>query len=415
MSNKPKSPRKLTEEFLQSVVDQYFKCGEIKVKAADSFGVSQSTFYHWLKRAEQAGMTPSEQPVDKVQEELFALRDLVNALQAELRTTKRDNLSASVVRETIFELKNEPPPQPQWLAKPPRRKPSRIVPSVLWSDWHWGEVVRPEEVNGVNEFNLTIAHQRAKLLTEKVIDICFNHVVDPDYPGIVVNLGGDMISGVIHEELTTTNELPVMPTIRDLVGVLKTALLALADRFGLVFVPCVVGNHGRLSVKPKMKQRVHENFDWLVYTWLEAMLEDDKRIQFRIPDGADCHYTVYQHRYMLTHGDALGVSGGDGIIGSLGPIMRGDFKTRRQAGELGRGYDTLIMGHWHQYLPLVPRLIVNGSLKGFDEFAHLRLRAAPEKPQQALWFTSPDYGITSAWPVFLDAQAKSDITLDRCS
>ena len=39
-----------------------------------------------------------------------------------------------------------------------------------------------------------------------------------DYPGIVVLLRGDMISGNIHEELQATNQLNTMPTVLLLLG-----------------------------------------------------------------------------------------------------------------------------------------------------------------------------------------------------
>jgi hypothetical protein len=38
----------------------------------------------------------------------------------------------------------------------------------------------------------------------------------------------------------------------------------------------------------------------------------------------DVHYRVYGVRFLLNHGDMLGVKGGDGIIGAIGPIMRGE-------------------------------------------------------------------------------------------
>ena len=85
----------------------------------------------------------------------------------------------------------------------------------------------------------------------------------------------------------------------------------------------------------------------------------------------------------------------------FGPILRGDVKIRNANGHVGQPFDTLLMGHWHQLLPLFPRLCVNGSLKGYDEFAKLALRAPPEEPQQALWFTHPERGITCHWPVKL--------------
>jgi hypothetical protein len=67
-------------------------------------------------------------------------------------------------------------------------------------------------------------------------------------------------------------------------------------------------------------------------------------------------------------------------------------------------YDTLIMGHFHQYMHLT-RLIVNGSLKGYDEYVYNN-NFPFEKPQQALWLTHPKYGITYRMPVYVDKGRK---------
>ena len=398
--------RTFDPEFLQDVINQYAAHSNNLQDLANHFEVARTTIRGWLQRAQREGYTPQAEAAHPRDRENLALTEQVKALKTELRTVSRDNLSAEIVRQTILGLSEQIASPPDWVLNTVKRKHSQLVPSVMWSDWHWGEVVNPAEVGHINSFDLATAHTRAKVLTEKVISLCFDHMVDPDYPGIVVNLGGDMVSGDIHAELTSTNELPIMPIIIDIVGVLIESLTHLADRFGRVFVPCVAGNHGRNTFKPRMKQRAHTNFDWLIYSFLEVHFQGDKRFTFMVPEGTDCYYRVYNHKYLLTHGDTLGVRGGDGIIGSLGPILRGDFKTRRQSGELGQPYDTLIIGHWHQYMALVPKLIVNGSLKGFDEFAKTGLRASPEGPTQALWFTSPDHGIVSSWPIFLNEAQK---------
>jgi hypothetical protein len=56
------------------------------------------------------------------------------------------------------------------------------------------------------------------------------------------------------------------------------------------------------------------------------------------------HYRVYGLRFLLNHGDMLGVKGGDGIIGAIGPIMRGEIKKSGQSAALGLEYDINIMG-----------------------------------------------------------------------
>jgi hypothetical protein len=191
--------------------------------------------------------------------------------------------------------------------------------------------VRPEEIGGVNEFNAEIAAQRITALVDITIDVAYNHMgrAEKDYPGIVVMLGGDMLSGDIHEELFATNDRTTQQCINDLTDLIASALERMADTFGRVFVPCVVGNHGRSSRKPRMKGRVYTSHEWNIYCSLERHFRHDGRIRFLIPGETDAYFRVYNHRFLLTHGDSLGVKGGDGIIGSLGPIRRGSLKVSR--------------------------------------------------------------------------------------
>jgi hypothetical protein len=167
-----------------------------------------------------------------------------------------------------------------------------------------------------------------------------------------------------------------------------------------------VGNHGRSSRKPRLKGRVHTSHEWNIYCNLARYFRPSKHVQFLIPGETDAYFKVFGHRYLLTHGDSLGVRGGDGIIGSIGPIMRGSIKVGRSESQIGRDFDTIVMGHWHQQLWL-PGIVVNNSLKGYDEFARLALRAPYSRPSQALWFTHPEHGITARWDVFLEGQRQA--------
>jgi hypothetical protein len=219
-----------------------------------------------------------------------------------------------------------------------------------------------------------------------------------------------MISGGIHDELRETNEGPIQVTLLEVQEQLIMGLTAVADVFGKVFVPCVVGNHGRMTLKPRAKNRVFESYEWNLYCQLERHFRNDKRIQFLIPSDTDAHFSVLGHRFMLTHGDALGVKGGDGIIGALGPIARGTLKVGRSESQVGRDFDTLIICHWHTYIPrgeAVP-VIVNGALKGYDEFARTFLRARFSRASQAFFLVNGKYGITAQWQIFLQPQIKNE-------
>jgi hypothetical protein len=330
----------------------------------------------------------------------------LSTLKAQVASHKRETLDEEYVKRKILKMSEIPIDPPSWLVPKKFKVGSPGVPTLFASDWHWAEVVDPLQVNGVNEYNLEIGHKRARRLIETTIDLLNNHMVNPIYPGIVFALGGDMVSGDIHEELMATNEIEIMPTVIDLFGVLCWCIETLADKFGSVFVPCVSGNHGRNTHKIRAKGRNYTSFDWLLYVFLAKRFESDNRVTFMIPNGSDAIYKIFNHTYLLTHGDQF--RGGDGMIGALGPIIRGDHKKRSRQTQIGASYDTMILGHWHQLIQL-QRLIVNGSLKGYDEYAFTN-NFSYEPPRQALWITHPHKGITFSMPVNAD-DSKSEIPI----
>lgn len=328
---------------------------------------------------------------------------IIKSLRDELRQAREEQSTAQILREFVgsAKLAVDEIEAPKWLYEPKKAK-SPGVPKLCLSDLHWGEQVRPEQVGGVNSYNLTIARRRLRTVVETTIGLA--RILDPEmrYPGIVIPLGGDMISGNIHDELAATNELNTMPTLLDLYKNLVPSLTLMADTFGHVFVPCVSGNHDRDTKKTWAKDRNHTSFGWLLYQFLAVAFAEDKRVTFYIPDSADALYRIYGIRYLLTHGDQF--KAGDSIIGPIGPITRGDQKKLARNQAVGQDYDVMEFGHWHKRM-LSSRLRGNGSLKGYDEYA-AQGNFGFEPPSQNFWVTHPDHGITFDAPVYCDAPLK---------
>jgi hypothetical protein len=326
------------------------------------------------------------------------LSDQLKMANAQLKKMAESALSNEMIRRTIFEISHHKPSSPAWLIAPKSAKAKHSAPGVpilFGSDWHWGEVVNPAEIGGVNKYNLEIAHQRLHKLIEGTISLLTEHMVNPQYPGIVFALGGDMVSGNIHEELVETNEMPIMPVVLDLVDQLIAAIKRLKSVFGKVFLPCVAGNHGRGHKKPRAKESNFSSYDWLIYQVLDKHFAADPDVVFYIPDGPDALISVYGHKYLFHHGNSF--RGGDSMIGPLGPVIRGDHKKRGRNQQVGQEYDTLVIGHFHTLVQM-QRVIMNGSLIGYNEYAYFN-NFGFEQPQQALWITHPDRGITFSMPV----------------
>jgi predicted phosphodiesterase len=274
---------------------------------------------------------------------------------------------------------------PHWLTKPRKKIDTGTVCTIL-SDTHFDEVVNPSEIGGRNAYNRKIAVARLERYFQKVILLTKEYITGLNYNGVVLFLGGDIFSGDIHEELTESNEDTMLGSVLFWTEQLCAGITLLADEFGSVHVPCVVGNHGRRTRKPRAKMRARDNFDWFLAKNLETQLASDKRITFEIPDATDVLVTVNTTRYLLTHGDQT--SGGGGISGIWPSLVR--FVARKQ---VNTDFDCMVLGHFHQ-LVMAPtsKFMLNGSLKGWDEYSAVQ-NYPHEIAQQALWIDVPDKGI----------------------
>jgi transposase-like protein len=352
-----------------------------------------------LKTAPVLGAASS--PEEATENEL--LRRKVSGLISDLKEARERALTDEIVKREIIGLKATRPDIPDWTLRPPRKSKSPGAPSLFISDIHNDEIVDPSQIEGANEYDPDIMERRLRTLTEGTIELLTEHVVRPEYPGIVLVNGGDDMGGEIHAELARTNASDPGPAFLRLLGIRIWMVERFASQFGRVFFVGVPGNHGRMDDRPTAKGYAHRNWDWLEYQMLRLHFQGDDRVSFLIPDGSDALFRIYGHRYLLTHGNQF--RGGDGIIGPLGPITRGDNKKRARNVLLGSEYDTLLLAHFHRYMQL-RSIIVNGSVKGYDEYAY-QGNFSFEPPIQALWLTHPDRGITISMPVFLEPKQAS--------
>lgn len=329
---------------------------------------------------------------------VVSLEAEVARLRKALRDAHKSALADDEMREILGSMAATPAAPPHWLAKPAViRSGSAEVPIAPWADWHLGETVTLAETAGRNEYSVDIAERRVERLVENTIDLIRHHGPKKT-PGIVIPLMGDFVSGGLHPELAKSDELSVIPSSLKCRDILVAAIDRMAAEFGSVYLPSVCGNHGRATPKPEFKGYTAKNFDWLIYEMLRRHYANDPRVVVDSRPANEVLFQVFGTRILVMHGDMMGVKGGDGIIGSLGPIARGEVKVRGHAAE---AYDVLLIGHWHQELWL-PRCIVSNTLKGYDEYARLSLRAPCTKPSQPLFFVHPERGITSRWSVAID-------------
>lgn len=329
-------------------------------------------------------------------------RDRDSAREALKRAIgERDGFAAQL--DLVRSLVDLDPSPPKWLTPTKKQTAHHATICTILSDTHFDEVVNPDEVGGVNAYDREIATIRLRRFFDGVVKITREMMSGVTFDGAVCMLGGDLVSGDIHEELAQTNEDSTLGTVLYWSELISAGIGMLADEFGRVHVPVVVGNHGRRTRKPRAKGRARDNFDWMIGMLVAREFRTDDRVTFDIPDAFYTQWNVYDMTYRLEHGDQA--SGGGGWMGPLGPIMRRQVKVEQQAQTLASPFDHMVVGHYHTYVSL-PRATMNGSLKGVDEYA-LQGGFGTEDPQQALWLSTPERGITMRAPVLcLDRKAE---------
>lgn len=316
------------------------------------------------------------------------------ALRQRLKSETRRADDAEDLRDGVFGLTLEDLSPPEWPVRTPSKHANASIhkPILFTSDFQFGEVVRPEEIDGMNAFNRDIFVERYDRMIRKTIQWCRAIGADPEtggwgatYPeGIIYLRGGDAISGEIHQELSDTNDFGAVPAVRELIRIEAAGIRRLRDHFGRVHVISIPGNHGRTTIKPRSKGYVHTNYETLLSWWLASELRGDAGITSEVPESGEAYFVAEGWRFLLTHGDRIGAGGGRGFIGAAAPITKGHLKVRLNSFAAGQPIDYVLTGHFHTSMKL-PQGFANGTIVGYNEYAK-SLQLDPDCAKQWLLF-----------------------------
>lgn len=330
--------------------------------------------------------------IKKIEQE----RDEYKSLYQE--AIKRD-MGLDAIRSLLYDIKKyELKAQPKWCYEP-KSVGTHGTPMLHISDIHYGERVFKNQVNGRNEYDTVIANKRLDHTFETATNILMNSFSKPKYDGIILPLNGDLLSGNIHQELRDTNCEPIAKSVAGLAANLIRNITALQKVFKKVYVPCQVGNHGRFDKKPRMKDGVYDNYEWIVFTMLSQHFSGCPDVIIQVPESFETTFQVYNRRFLQVHGDAF--MGGNGIAGIIMPIVRGQHKKLKGYAALNQSFDVMIIGHFHQY-HFLPSLVINGSVKGYDEYA-FKSSFPFERPIQSLHIEHPQMGPIFSTPIYCDS------------
>ena len=224
---------------------------------------------------------------DTLLEELRSEQARSSKLELKVRTLKLDLKEALQLKEeyqlraSTYEAATSQKP-PTWLTSKKKRKKDAVTIMAMLSDCHFDEVVKFSE-NGLNSYNREIAEMRLKLFVEKLIQLSYDQISNVNVEGLVLCLAGDLVSGNLHD-LGEHNETPYGPvTCAYWSSQLVAAIEALAKAFPKVHIINEVGNHGRLTFKPRTAGRARDSWDWLIAHSAQQMVQA-KNVTWQIPE-----------------------------------------------------------------------------------------------------------------------------------
>ncbi|MGL5446587.1 MAG: hypothetical protein ACRDBL_04685 [Rhabdaerophilum sp.] len=383
--------------------------------AARALGMKPHALSEWWRNDREPSSSASAPlPVPAVPEEPLAvrqerkLRDQIARLRVDLDKAHRTINAAEDLREAVFGLATPVAPADHRIDLS-TRAPTAEAALLFQSDEQWGEVIDAEEVGGLNGYNRHIAAARLRRLIETAIRCSLPPYAPAPPPVFYYCMGGDSLSGSIHEELAETNDLSSIPAVMDYCANVRWAIETLRDRLGCpIVVVRVPGNHDRTTLKRRFKKYNDTSLDTIISWHLETTFKGDDRVTFLIPRQNDALFEVMGWHFLLTHGDMMGTGGGTGYIGPVASITKGHRKLVENYQQVGQRVDYVLTGHYHTAVE-TEYGFGNGSLPGYSEYARLLIRARPAPPVQ--WFLNihPEHGVTTRRKINVGAPGEGSL------
>lgn len=232
---------------------------------------------------------------------------------------------------------------------------------LMFSDWHYGALCDSQW----NYYDTNVAKERAKQLVAKTQ----SYILSLGITDLIVEINGDMCEGMINIGNRVASEESVVEQIINVSKLLSNCILSLKPYVNSIKVVTTLGNHGRLTPNRKEQADERENFEMLIPEFLRLTLGDD--IPIVTSQGLDfVKYEFDDKIICLSHGH--------------------HDKAKSAIDNMIRVYkvvpDEIHLGHWHHMSDLNDsniHVVVNGSIKGVDDFG-LKATRCTTQPSQNL-------------------------------
>lgn len=386
-------------KILQEAIDAVSRYGTI-TDASKAIGIPRKTLSGRYNKAVDKGYIPGAPALSagqaigfdaKLKKTVIEKRELKKKYEALLELTEKQSShlhSMELFNKNIDLINHEK------IEVVADGKPSESTAIILCSDLHYEEVVDPKTVDGLNEYNPEIAKKRFEKVFQNGLKLIDMTRSKSNIKKLVLWLGGDLISGYIHDELMENNAMSPVEASIDVYKMCVSAIDYMVDNgdFDEIVVVTSVGNHSRTTKKLRISTCVENNFEWLIYNFLMSYYEKSKTVRLKLSRGYFNYLDIYGKTIRFHHGNYVRYGGGVG--GITIPLNKAIAQWNQS-----RPAYLDVFGHWHQRISS-KNFVGNGSIIGYGPYS-INIKASFEPPQQSFFLMHPLKGKTVEAPIFV--------------
>jgi hypothetical protein len=325
-----------------------------------------------------------------------AQKSQIKGLRRDVHFYKEERDAAQEALDNALSLKKaSAQAKPREIKMPSSARSSKTTVVVQASDWHFEENVDSASVNHMNAYNVKIAEKRMDTFWAKTLTLLNAHREHSDITEMILHLGGDFLTGHIHDDLVEAAELSPNEAVFFLIKRLQADIAAFHKAAGLkrLIIVCSDGNHGRTTKDRRVATRLKHSWEWLLYKVMELHFDGVKGVEFHVAEGYHTYIKCYDKLLRFHHGDAIRYGGGVG--GITIPVKKAIAEWNKSKPAY---YD--FFGHYHQCVD-VGNFVCNGSMIGYNAFA-IQIKAAYEPPTQSFTLINSKRGNEGTLKILLD-------------
>jgi hypothetical protein len=279
-----------------------------------------------------------------------------------------------------------------------RRKKGMVEEHLVvhLSDEHADEIVLPEQVGGLEAYDMTVALCRAEKYVDTILQWALQTLKNHRFPILHILAYGDHTSGEIHDAVGRSEYKNIFRNCLAIGQMHAQMISDLSPFFKQVNCYYVPGNHGRKTQK-KDFHGAWDNWDYLIAEVARLYCRDLEHVNFAIPNSFSMNIEI--------NGWGFGVEHGDGVKSWMGIPWYGLERKTRRLVSLHNSFDQkisyFVFGHFHALsnnADLRGEMLINGAWPATNPYGYEAFSGYRE-PMQLIHGVHEKYGITWRLPV----------------